>query len=187
MIVLVLGLLTWSLVHALRRTAPDARATLGTRLGERGSRGVIAAAIAVGLLLMIAGYRMAPVVPLYTPPSWGVHLNNLLMLGAVALFGLGSSKSRARGWLRHPMLTGVIVWAAAHLLVNGDLASLVLFGGLALWAIGEMVLINANAGPWQRPAPGSAAGDLRLVLITLAVFAVITMIHTWLGYWPFPR
>ena len=59
------------------------------------------------------------------------------MLVAVALIGAGHSKGRARGWLRHPMLTGVVVWAVAHLLVNGDVASLVLFGWLGLWAVGR--------------------------------------------------
>jgi uncharacterized membrane protein len=157
------------------------------RLGKGPSRGVIAGVIALGLILMVIGYRAAPFTAVYDPPAWTIHLNNLLMLAAVALFGMGRSKGRARSWLRHPMLTGVIVWAVAHLLVNGDLASLVLFGGLGIWAVASMVMINAATGPWQRPAPGPASGDIRLAVITLAVFAVIAAIHTWLGYWPFPQ
>ena len=86
-------------------------------------------------MLIIIGFRRAPVVPVYDPPPWAIHLNNLLMVVAVLLLGLGHSKSRARGWLRHPMLTAVVVWAVAHLLVNGDQASLVMFGWLGLWAV----------------------------------------------------
>jgi uncharacterized membrane protein len=116
-----------------------------------------------------------------------VHLNNLLMLAAVALMGMGRSRGRARAWLRHPMLTGVTVWAVAHLLVNGDRASLVLFGGLGLWAVAAMALINAREPHWTRPEPGPASGDLRLAVITVVAFAAIAGIHTWLGYWPFPQ
>ena len=147
----------------------------------------MALAIGLGLLLMVIGYRRAPFEPLYDPPSWGIHLNNLAMLVAVGLVGAGHSKGRARSWLRHPMLTGVVVWAIAHLLVNGDIASLLLFGWLGLWALASMALINAREPAWVRPAPGPASGDVRLVVITLVVFAVITTVHTWLGYWPFPQ
>jgi hypothetical protein len=135
---------------------------------------------------MVWGYRRAALEPIYTPPAWGWHLNNLLMLGAVALLGMGQSKGRARSWLRHPMLTGVAVWALAHLLVNGDLASVVLFGGLGLWAVAEMGLINAAAPAWVRPEPGPWTGDLRLALIAVAAYALIGLIHGWLGPWPFP-
>ena len=85
-------------------------------------------------MLIVIGYRAAPFVAVYTPPAWTIHVNNLAMLGAVLLFGAGHPRGRVRTWLRHPMLTGVIIWALAHLLVNGDLASIVLFGGLGLWA-----------------------------------------------------
>jgi uncharacterized membrane protein len=187
MTLLILGILLWIGAHAFVRLAPGARADLNARLGEGPAKGVVAAAIAIGLVLMVIGYRAAPFVAVYDPPGWTIHLNNLMMLAAVALVGMGMSKGRARSWLRHPMLTGVIVWAVAHLLVNGDLASLVLFGGLGIWAVASIVMINAGTAPWQRPAPGPVSGDIRLAVITLAVFAVIAGIHTWLGYWPFPQ
>ena len=62
-----------------------------------------------------------------------------------------------------------------------------LFGWLGLWAVAEMLLINAREPAWVRPAPGTTAGDVRWVVITLVVFAVIATVHTWLGYWPFPQ
>jgi uncharacterized membrane protein len=133
------------------------------------------------------GYRGAAFVPVYGPPGWGIHVNNLLMLGAVGLLGAGHSKGRARSWLRHPMLTAVVVWAVAHLLVNGDRASLVLFGWMGLWAVAEMALISAREPAWVRPATGTVAGDVRWVVITLVVFGVIVAVHAWLGYPPFPH
>ena len=62
---------------------------------------------------------------------------------------------------------------------------LLLFGGMGLWAVLEMMMINAQDGPWQRPAPGPITGDLRLLAITLVLYGVIGGIHAWLGYWPF--
>lgn len=187
MTLLIIGLLLWILPHVFKRAAPNARGRLGTALGAGASKGVVAALIVLGLVLMIVGYRAAPFVPIYTPPGWGVHLNNLAMLAAVALFGMGHSKGRARTWLRNPMLIAVVVWASAHLLVNGDLASLILFGGLGLWAATNIALIDAREGPWTPPPPGPVSGDIRLVVITLVIFAIITAIHAWLGVWPFPR
>ncbi len=187
MTLLVLGVVLWAAAHLFKRAAPGARAGLTDALGQGPAKGIVALVLLVSLVVMVIGYRAAPYVAVYTPPAWGIHVNNLAMLFAVGLVGAGHSRSRVRGWLRHPMLVGVIVWALAHLLVNGDVASLLLFGGLGIWAIVEMALINAQEPVWTRPAPGSAAGDVPLVLITLVLFGVIAAIHTWLGYWPFPQ
>ena len=83
------------------------------------------------------------------------------------------------------MLWGTFVWAASHLLVNGDTASLVLFGWLAVWALAEMQLINKAEGGYVPYQGGSAFGDLRLLIIALVIYGVIAGIHTWLGYFPF--
>lgn len=180
MILLTLGVILWAAAHYFKRVAPDARA----RMGAKG-KGLIAVAIVVSLLLMIFGYRGAEFIPLWTPPSWTVHLNNLLMVIALFIYGMSATTGRLRGKMRHPQLTAVKIWAVAHLLVNGDLASVILFGGLLAWAVGSVILIN-RAGPWVRPKPGDAKKDILLVVITLVMFVVITAIHAWLGVWPFP-
>lgn len=182
--ILVIGILLWSAAHLFKRGFPQRRKAMQTGMGN-GAKGIFAAAILLSVVLMVLGYRMAAFVPVYTPPAWGVHVNNLAMLLAVALFGLGSSKSPLRARLRHPMLLGFIIWTLAHLLVNGDLASLVLFGGLLIWAAVEIPVINANE---PAPAPftgGTTMGTVRLVIITVVVYAVIAAIHTWLGVYPF--
>jgi uncharacterized membrane protein len=186
MILLVLGLVVWSAAHLFKAVAPTSRADVAVRIGAGPSRVIFAAGIAVGLVLMIVGYRAAPFDAVWTPPAWTVHVNNLMMLVAVGVFGLSMSKGRSRAWLRHPMLLAVVVWAAAHLLVNGDVASILLFGGLGVWALAEIALINARDGAWVRPTPGSAAGDVRLAVITIVTFALIAAVHAWLGVWPFP-
>lgn len=185
MTLLLLGLVLWSAAHLFKPLMPEARANLAARLGPGPSKGLFALVIALGVVLMVIGFRQAPVENVWFPPAWTKHLNNLLMLIAVALLGLGHSRSRARGWVRDPMLTGVLLWSIAHLLVNGDVASILLFGWLGVWALVEMALARRQpAGPV--PA-GSLAGDVRFVLITLVVFGVIVAIHTWLGYPPFPQ
>jgi uncharacterized membrane protein len=185
MIWLLLGLAIWIAAHTFKRVAPGPRATLQERMGDA-SKGLFAAALLLSVVLMVVGYRAAEFVPVWQPPSWGVHLNNLMMVFAIALFGLGNSKSRLRGTLRHPQLTGFSLWAVAHLLVNGDVASLVLWGVLLILAIAEMPLINMREPAPPRFTGGSLAGDVRLVFITLVVYAVISAIHAWLGVWPFP-
>lgn len=179
MAVLFLGLFLWSMGHLQKRLSPERRA----EIGERGRR-LAAIVIGLGLLLMILGYVQAPYVPVYTPlPGMG-HANNGLMLVSVYLFGVGKSRGILRAHIRHPMLAGVILWAVAHLLVNGDLASLLLFGGLGVWAVAEIVAINA-AGPWDRPAPGRIAGDLINLAVALVLYAAIAGVHIWLGHNPF--
>jgi len=189
MTLLVAGLGLWIAAHLFGRLAPGARAGLAAGLGPA-ARGLVAAVILAGLVLMVAGYRGAATVALYAPPGWGIHLNNLLLLAAVALFGVGHSQGRLRGRLRHPMLTGTALWAFGHLLVRGDVASVVLFLGLGLWALAAILLIEARApaaAPAAGPAPrGSLAGDLGLLAGAVALFLVIVTLHGWLGPWPLP-
>ncbi|SLN21689.1 NnrU protein [Roseovarius litorisediminis] len=180
MTLLFIGLILWTGAHLFKRIAPQKRAAMGDK-----GKGLVAVGILAGLVLMVIGYRGAEVIDIWYPPIWTVHLNNLLMLIAVFIFGMSATTGRLRGRMRHPQLTAVRIWAGAHLLVNGDLASIILFGGLLIWALLEVVLINRSE-PWDRPAPGHAKKDPVLIAITLVMFGIMTAIHAWLGVWPFP-
>lgn len=175
--VLILGVALWWGAHLFKRVAPAARA----RLGDRG-RGLVALLLLGSVVLMVMGYRGAAVLPVYTPLPGAGHANNLLMLVSIYLFGVGNAKGLLGQKLRHPMLTGMMVWAIAHLLVNGDLASLVLFGGLGAWAVVSMLLINAREPAWSPPANAALKGDLINLAVTVILYAVIAFIHGWLGY-----
>lgn len=180
MTLLILGVLLWSAAHLFKRLAPAARARMGDP-----AKGMVALALAVSVVLMVIGYRGAEFLPVYTPlPGMG-HLNNTLMLVSIFLFGVGGTKGTLYPKMRHPMLTGMILWSVAHLLVNGDVASLVLFGGLGLWAVVSILLINA-AGPWVRPTDGRGLkGDAMNLVGTLVIYGLIAGIHIWLGHNPF--
>ena len=180
MTLLIIGLALWILVHWFKRLAPNLRASLGDA-----GKGIVAVLLLVGLVLMIIGYRGAPFIAVWTPPSFLVHVNNLLMVVAVAVFAMSHTKGRLRGRMRHPMLTSVKLWSVAHLLVNGDLASIILFGGVLVWAVGSVIMIN-RAETWERPAPGDKGRDVIFIVITVVTFAVMVGIHMALGVNPFP-
>ncbi len=184
MTLLVLGLLLWTAAHVFKRVAPDARAAMQDKMGDA-SKGVFAILLIGSVVLMVMGYKAADATFFWGRSPATTGINNLLMLGAVALFGLGNSKSRLRKHFRHPMLWGTVVWALSHLLVNGDSASLILFGWIAIWALAEMQLINRAEQDYTPYDGGSPAGDVRLAIITIVVYAVISGIHIWLGYNPF--
>ena len=181
MLLLVLGILLWCAGHLWKRLAPDARAGLGDK-----GKAVAAAVIGVGLVLMILGYRGAAFVPVWTPPALMTHINNLLMLVAVFLFFVGGAKGKIAQRFRHPQLTGFSLWAFAHLLVNGDLPSFVLFGGLLLWALVEMAVINRAEPNWVRPPHQTVMRkEVMAAVGAVAAYLVVGLIHAWLGYNPF--
>ncbi|WP_204115079.1 NnrU family protein [Shimia biformata] len=181
MIWLVLGVALWAAAHMFKRIAPDAR----KNMGEKG-KGVVALALAASVVLMVLGYRAAPVVDLWYPPAWTLHLNNLLVLVAIFLMSPAPRKGKIFNKMRHPQLAGFRAWAFAHLLVNGDLASVILFGGLFIWAAAEVVMINKAEGDWQPTQTGTYAKDAMFLVASLILMAIIGYIHGWLGPWPFP-
>ncbi len=184
MTLLILGLALWVLAHFFKRIAPEARA----KLGDPG-KGIIAVLLVGSIVLMVLGYRGADFIPVWSPPTWTVHLNNLLMILAFWIYGSSAAKG-AKAWpaykTRHPQLLGFKIWAAAHLLVNGDLAAIILFGTLLAWAVVEVILINRAEPDWTPPAPAGAKTYIRLTVITAVIVLIVTGIHTWLGVWPFP-
>jgi len=148
-------------------------------MGKAG-RGVVAVLVLASIILMVIGYRGIDKEPLYALPVWTWHVNNLLMLVAIFLMDVGKAGGVVAAKVRHPMLLGVMIWAVAHLLVNGDLASLVLFGGLLLWALIEMAVINRAEGPWAAPEVGPIVNDVKFMVLALVLYAIIVGIHYWL-------
>jgi uncharacterized membrane protein len=182
---LLLGLLVFLGVHSLRIVAPAWREAQIARRGEGPWKGLYSLASAVGLGLIVWGYaqsRTAPV-DLWLPPLWTRHLAVLLVWPAfILLTAAYVPGTRIKAKLHHPMLLGVKLWAAAHLLANGRLADLLLFGGFLLWA----VLDFRSARGRDRAAgtlypPGQGARDLvALVIGTLAWAVFAFWAHAWL-------
>ena len=92
-----------------------------------------------------------------------------------------------RRLIRHPQLTGVLAWGLGHLFSNGEARSLILFGGLALWAGLQMILLNRRDGAWQKPERVPVGSDLKLLLTGAGFFAIFMYTHEWLfGVGPVP-
>lgn len=174
---LTLGVLLWSFAHLFKRLAPDLRARMGG-LGK----GLVAVLTLLSVVLMVMGYSQAQ-----TTVFWGRHpmtvgINNLLVLLAVYLMGASVLKSALANRVRHLQLSAVKAWALAHLLVNGDTASFVLFGGLLAWAVASVVLINKAGKPELVQRPRSVVREGIVVVVTLLAYGLIGMYHTHLGY-----
>ncbi|MDB2407138.1 NnrU family protein [Jannaschia sp.] len=182
MVLLILGLALWWGAHLFKRLAPDARA----RLGNPG-KGLMAGLIVLSVVLMVIGYRGADGAVFWGRSAPLVGINNLLMVLAFYCYAASGAKG-AKVWLgtklRHPQLTGFSLWAVAHLLVNGDVPSFLLFGGLLAWALVETRLINAQEGLWTRPPRAPIVKEVVAVIITIILLAVVMGIHAALGYVP---
>lgn len=187
MTLIFLGLALWWGAHLWKRIAPGSRG----RWGEPG-KGLVAVLVLAGVVLMVIGFRGsewlgiegASFVELWSPPRFLVHVNNLLMFFAFYLYAASGMKTWITRVIRHPQLTAVKTWAVAHLLVNGDLASVVLFGGLLAWAVVEVILINKAVprGPLPQPAP--VGKEIGAVVGAVVVLVGIMLVHNWLGVQP---
>ena len=186
MILLILGLVLWYATHLFRILAPAPRAAAVERIGEGPWKAIIAVLSLVAVAEMVLGYRSADYIPVWSPPFWLWHVNNLLMLIAVFIFIGGSFASPVRRRIRHPQLTGVKTWAVAHLLVNGDLASIVLFGGMLGWAVIAVIGTNRRDGPRCDVPEAYATSTVIHVIVALLLFVTIAWLHSLTGYSPFP-
>jgi uncharacterized membrane protein len=175
---LIVGLVLFFAVH-LVPTVPELRARLVSITGPRFYRGLFALASAVGLVLIVLGYgtmqglgRGNP--QLWVPPSRARHVTMLLMLPALILLVAAYIPSRIRTTSRHPMLAAVALWAFSHLLVNGDLASVLLFGSFLLYAGYDIISANQRAalGPLGK-AQGGLVQDIVAIALGLALYAIL--------------
>lgn len=183
---LLLGVSLWSCTHLLPAIFPRLRQTLAGRLGENGYKGLFTVLMVLAIYLVISGWKATIPTLVFLPPDWGRHLTALLVLFGFILFFAPYPPNNIRRWLRHPQLTGVALWGIGHLFANGEGRSVVLFGGLAAWAIAEIVLINRRDGAWTPPSPAPRRNDIALIVGAVVVYAVVAAAHQWLfGFPPF--
>jgi len=170
---LIAGLVLFLGIHSLPILAPAARARLLQGLGRNGWRVLHSLLALAGLALIFIGYgqaRHAPVV-LYTPPYWMRHVTFTLMLFVFPLIFAAYFPGRIKATLKHPMLTAVKTWAFAHLLSNGTLGAVLLFGTFLVWAVADRISLQRRQPTLQlaaRPAPWN---DVIAVLAGLALYA----------------
>jgi uncharacterized membrane protein len=181
MTLLILGIAIWSAAHLLPALAAGQRNELVARIGEPRYKLVFTIVILTSLGLMITGWKEADYVTVYQAATSLRVVTLLLMLISMLLFVVSATKNNLRRRLRHPQMIAVIIWSVAHLLSNGDAASLVLFGGLGVWAAIEIIVINRRDGQWQKPGQQPRKNDITTIAVGLAAFVALLLLHPWIS------
>jgi uncharacterized membrane protein len=173
---LIAGLVLFLGVHSVVIVAPSFRTRTIQRMGEGAWKGLYALISLAGFVLICYGFglaRQAPVV-LYSPPTWLRHLALLVMLPVFPLLIAAYLPGRIKTAAKHPMLAAVKFWAFAHLLANGSLADVLLFGGFLAWAVVDRISVKRRATPQVlRTAPPGPWNDAIAVVLGLAVYALL--------------
>ena len=174
---MIAGIALWFVTHLFPAAAPGARDNLIRRLGENPYKGIFSLLILAALLMIVFGWKSAVPSALYMPPLGPGVVPSVLVLFGLIIFFASQTGGHIKRLIRHPQMTGVLFWSAAHLLTNGDSRSVSLFGGLAAWALLEIILINRRDGARvDRPA-ASISQDLVTIVTGVVVFALIGHFH----------
>jgi uncharacterized membrane protein len=186
---LILGLLLFLGAHSVSIVAPDWRNRMAARLGPIAWQVLYSVVAIVGFLLIIRGYsaaRLEPIV-LYVPPLWLKHVAALLMLPMFILLLAAYLPGRIKTATKHPMLAGTKLWAVAHLLVNGAVADLLLFGSFLAWAVVDRISLKRRTPRPARALPAGRFNDAIAVVGGLALYVVFALyLHVrWIGVPPF--
>ena len=185
MTTLVLGLVIFLGLHSTRIVAEGGRAKAIRQLGEGPWKGVYSLLSLIGLVLIIWGFAQARWTAdrLWSPPVWTRHTTILLMLISLILIGAYIfKKSHIAVAAHHPMVWGVAIWAAGHLLANGSTADLLLFGAFLVWAVADLVSSygrdRRNAVVYPAASWGATAGAIVAGFVLWA--ALVGGLHFWL-------
>jgi uncharacterized membrane protein len=173
---MILGLVLFIGAHVLT-TRRELRARLIATMGEGGYKSGYSVVSLAGLALIVWGfahYRATGWIDVWHPPAALKHVTEGLMLPAVILVVASYIRGRIYTTLKHPMLAGVKLWAAAHLLVNGDLGSIILFGSLLGWAVFDRISLKRRADAGAPPIPvGGLGNDLIAVAVGIVVYLAL--------------
>jgi uncharacterized membrane protein len=174
--VMILGLVLFLGIHTLT-TRRDLRARLIASMGEGTYKVGYALVAVIGLALIVWGfahYRATEWIDVWYPPKALKHITLALMLPAVILVVAAYIRGRIYATLKHPMLAGIKLWAAAHLLANGDLGSIILFGSFLGWAVFDRISLKRRADPGAPPIPvGGVGNDLIAVAVGLVAYLAL--------------
>ena len=173
---MILGLVLFFGVHTLT-TQRDLRAGVVASMGEGGYKIGYTLASFVGLALIVWGfatYRATGWIDVWNPPTALKHITVALMLPAVIMVVASYIRGRIYTTLKHPMLTGIKLWAASHLLANGDLGSIILFGSFLAWAVYDRISLKSRSDAGAPPIPvGGPGNDLIAIAVGLVAYLAL--------------
>ena len=174
---LIAGITLWFVTHLFPAAMPGTRRNLVEKLGENPYKGLFSLLILAALLMIVFGWKSAVPGAIYAPPLGPGIVPSVLVLLSLIVFFASQTGGHIKRLIRHPQMTGVLLWSAAHLLANGDSRSVSLFGGLAVWAVLEIILINRREGPRGEKPVASIQQDLVALVIGGVVFALVGHFH----------
>jgi uncharacterized membrane protein len=178
MALLIVGLLLFLGVHSVGIVSPALRARTIQRWGEGAWKGMYALVSLVGFVLICYGFVSARQTSaiLYTPPVWLRHTALIVMLPVFPLLIAAYLPGRIKTAAKHPMLAAVKLWAFAHLLANGSLADVLLFGGFLVWAVADRISMKRRSAPQVlRTAPPGRWNDVTAVVLGLALYVLFVV------------
>jgi uncharacterized membrane protein len=173
MTLLILGIVAVIGIHFLP-AFPDIRYRLITSLGKNSYRVLFSVVSTLGLVLLVWGFAKAPVIQIWSPPDWTRHVAMVLMLPVFVLLIAAYLPGQIKAKLRHPFLVAIKLWALAHLIANGDLASILLFGSFLAYAVVDRIMLKRRAatGLVTVAETGPARNDVISVVAGLALYVV---------------
>lgn len=186
MMLLIAGLALFFAIHLVPTNRP-LRDGLTVRFGEVGYKGVFSIVALIGFVMIVLGFaKMQAMLGsknpiLWYPPTWTRHLAFTLMLPAMILLVAAYIPSRIRAAVKHPMLVAIKIWALAHLLANGDVASIVLFGSFLAYAVYDRISLKHRGNVGAGGAGASVIHDVLVIVLGLALYALMLFWgHAWL-------
>jgi uncharacterized membrane protein len=180
--ILVLGLVLFLAPHVFVTMRPQ-RAAVLARVGEGPYKGLFSLISLIGILLIGYGfalYRATGWIDVWQPPTWTRHVTAALAWPAIVFIVAAYIPGDIKRVLKHPMLVGVKLWAVAHLIANGDLGSIILFGSILAWAVFDRITLKRRSGPGSPPVPiGGRRNDIIAIVVG-------TLLYLGLGFWFHP-
>lgn len=176
MTLLILGLIGFFAIHSLPMFSAK-RTTLIQGVGELPYKGIFAVLSLAAFVAIVMGKAQAPFVAIWNPPVQLAIVTKILMLPAFVLLVAVYIPSNIKNKVKHPMLAGVKLWALGHLMINGDLASLLLFGSFLVYAIVDIISVKKRQPAKALPAKKPIYMDVLVILIGVAAYGGVAMHH----------
>jgi len=176
MTLLIIGIIVFLGIHLLP-TFPQFRERLIGSLGETGYKVAFGVLSIAGFVLLVWGFASAPVIQIWSPPPWTRWVAIILMLPAFIFLVAAYVPGRIKAKVKHPFLVAIKTWALAHLIANGDLASIILFGSFLAYAVFDRIALKGRRPTALVETPGSGPARNDLIAVALGVvFYVVFLV-----------
>lgn len=176
-IYLIIGVLLFGLIHMYPAVFTNNRKALIGKIGEGPYKGIFSLLVILSIVLIVFGWRITGAVDVYEPPIWASLATLILMYPMLFLFISARAGSNIKRIFRHPQLSSICLWGIAHLLSSGESRAIALFGGLAVWALIQMIFLNKRDGEWQKPEPLPLSSDIKVSIIAMVAYVALAYGH----------